>query len=371
MTPIASNLAAQRAAAAYVSAIFASAGALPIEADVLQPAGTLLDLYGEDIRARAYVTSDPMRGELMLRPDFTVPAVLGHLESAQGMMRYTYSGAVFRKQEDDPDRPAEFLQVGYEVMGAEDAAAADAEVFALVKRALGHAPVRAAIGDIGLLRAATQGLQTTERRKRALLRHLWRPRRYRALMERFGGSAAVPAGREALLAALRGSSAAALVAAAGPQNGKRRAGEVEARLLALAEDAETPPIPERELRMIEDLLAVRDNPRAALERLRDIAVDMPVIEPAVERLALRLSALEAQGVDLDVIEFETTFGRSSMEYYDGFVFGFYAGSRADLPPVASGGRYDALTAALGRPVPAVGGVIRPDVLAALGAGGSI
>ncbi|MDC3265334.1 hypothetical protein OAU61_04555, partial [Planktomarina temperata] len=44
-------------------------------ADILQPADVLLDLYGEDIRARAYVTSDPLRGEQMLRPDFTVPVV--------------------------------------------------------------------------------------------------------------------------------------------------------------------------------------------------------------------------------------------------------------------------------------------------------
>ena len=29
------------------------AGALPVEADMLLPAETLLDLYGEDIRARA------------------------------------------------------------------------------------------------------------------------------------------------------------------------------------------------------------------------------------------------------------------------------------------------------------------------------
>ena len=53
-----------------------------------------------------------------------------------------------------------------------------------------------------------------------------------------------------------------------------------------------------------------------------------------------------------------------MEYYDGFVFGFHAIGRADLPPVATGGRYDALTRQLGQgaTIPAVGGVIRPDVL---------
>ena len=84
---------------------FEAAGAMPVEADVLQPAATLLDLYGEDIRARAYVTADPLRGEQMLRPDFTVPVVQMHMANGAEPARYTYAGEVFRKQEDDP-RPA-------------------------------------------------------------------------------------------------------------------------------------------------------------------------------------------------------------------------------------------------------------------------
>ncbi|MBC7179824.1 MAG: ATP phosphoribosyltransferase regulatory subunit, partial [Roseovarius sp.] len=54
--------------------------------------------------------------------------------------------------------------------------------------------------------------------------------------------------------------------------------------------------------------------------------------------------------------------------YDGFVFGFYAENRPDLPPIATGGRYDALTRQLGRgrEIPAVGGVIRPGLVLGLG-----
>ena len=56
-----------------------------------------------------------------------------------------------------------------------------------------------------------------------------------------------------------------------------------------------------------------------------------------------------------------------MEYYDGFTFSFTAPGRADWPPVSSGGRYDALTAVLGQgaAIPAVGGIIRPGLLAEL------
>ena len=52
------------------------------------------------------------------------------------------------------------------------------------------------------------------------------------------------------------------------------------------------------------------------------------------------------------------------------VFGFYSEPRPDLPPVASGGRYDALSRVLGqgREIPAVGGVIRPELTLQLAEG---
>lgn len=60
------------------------------------------------------------------------------------------------------------------------------------------------------------------------------------------------------------------------------------------------------------------------------------------------------------LNFEASYLHTSLEYYTSFVFGFTAASG---PPVATGGRYDSLTAALGgRSVPAVGGVIRADAV---------
>ena len=58
---------------------FAAQGAVIVEPPVLQSAELLLDLYGEDIRSRAYVTSDALRGEQMLRPDFTAPCASAQL----------------------------------------------------------------------------------------------------------------------------------------------------------------------------------------------------------------------------------------------------------------------------------------------------
>jgi len=338
---------------------FEASGATYVEVPVLQPAETLLDLYGEDIRARAYVTSDPLRGEQMLRPDFTVPIVQMHMDAGNQPARYAYAGRVFRRQEDDLDRANEYVQVGYEVLNVEDPFAADAEVFALLSQALAGLELKVDTGDIGLLRAAVMGLETTPRRRAALLRHLWRPARFRHLLDLYSGRAPVPAAQADVLATDHIDASAA-----GPLLGKRGRDEVAARIAWLREDHATGALPAHQVDLIEALLNVRETLPFALENLRDIAVDMPAISDGVENLHRRAEALSNRGINTDALPFATSFGRTSMEYYDGFVFGFYVDARPDLPAVATGGRYDALTRALGGGVscPAVGGVLRPGLM---------
>ncbi|MEM6729045.1 MAG: ATP phosphoribosyltransferase regulatory subunit, partial [Pseudomonadota bacterium] len=136
-------------------ALFEATGARRIEADILQPAEALLDLYGEDIRGRAYVTHDALRGEQMLRPDFTVPVVQMHMAGDATPARYTYAGPVFRRQDIDATRPSEYPQVGYEVFGEVTLAEEEeAVLFALFHRALDGVSCRAVMGDMGILRAA-------------------------------------------------------------------------------------------------------------------------------------------------------------------------------------------------------------------------
>lgn len=350
-----------RARAAALASDFEAAGAVAVETPVLLPAEALLDLYGEDIRGRAYVTSDALRGEQMLRPDFTVPVVQMHMAHGAEPARYTYAGEVFRRQEEDQTRANEYMQVGYEVFDRENPAASDAEVFAVMQKALKGVELRAATGDIGILAAAVAGLETTERRKRALARHIWRPRKFKALLDRYSGKAEMPASRAALLAVDDP------MAHEYPDIGLRSQAEVAERIEGLRADAAADPISPLQVELIESLLNVRETLPNALEQIRDLAVDMPAITEAAFRLHDRMHALEARGVDVETLEFEASYGRTSMEYYDGFVFGFYVPGRADLPPVATGGRYDALTQVLGqgREIPAVGGVIRPGILVQL------
>ncbi|MCP1167764.1 ATP phosphoribosyltransferase regulatory subunit [Limimaricola sp. ASW11-118] len=346
-----------RAEAERLRAIFEATGAQPVDTSILQPADVLLDLYGEDIRARAYVTADPLRGEMMLRPDFTVPVVRAHMDEGGDPARYTYAGEVFRRQETDPARPIEFLQTGFEIFGGEPAQA-DAEVFATIAGALDRLDLRPSTGDIGILMAAVRGLRTSEARKAALLRHVWRPRRFRALLDRYSARTPLPAHKTALLAA------DAPLAGIDVLPGLRSRAEIEARIATLRAEAETPPLGEEETALIDMIVDLRETAPNVLSSLRDIAVDMPAISDAVTGLTRRLDALSARGIDVDALPFEGSFGRTTLEYYDGFVFGFQSPTRADLPPVATGGRYDALTRHLGqgRAVPAVGGVIRPELV---------
>ncbi|WP_308916003.1 ATP phosphoribosyltransferase regulatory subunit [Jannaschia sp. LMIT008] len=324
---------------------FAATGAQVVQPPILVPAGPLLDLYGEDIRARAFVTQDPLRGEAMLRPDFTVAIAQAHLDAADGPAAYAYLGEVFRRQEDDPDRPREYLQVGLERLGDADRAAADADVLASIAAALRDADTAPATGDLGLLIAAVDTLDTTPRRRAALRRHIWRPMRFRRLLDRFG-TAVVPRPTPATTA---------------PLVGLRGAAEIAARHDALAQDAATPPLPGQQVQALQALLDLSLPMDAAADRLAALTAALPGLLPAVERFDARRRALAARGIDTAALPFAPARGRSAMEYYDGFTFTF---ARRDGGVVATGGRYDALTTALGggHGVPAVGGVIRPGML---------
>ena len=354
--------------ASILSNAFIGAGAAPVEAEALQPAEVLLDLYGEDIRGRAYVTDDPVDGELMLRPDFTVPVVQMHMKEGAEPARYTYNGPVWRKQEPGAGRAKEYLQVGFELFDRHDPAASDAEVFALFYEILKPYELRMATGDVGLLAGAIEGLTTTARRKERLKRQIWRPDRFRQLLDMYSGKVANLPTRVAMIENVETKSASKVLKAAGPLLGLRSKDEVLARVASLQDDAATTPILAAEVEVLENLLAVQGMASEALHSLRMVQDRLDGFSVAVDRLEARLNALADKGVDVDTLPFEANFGLTSLEYYDGFVFGFFDGEN----PISSGGRYDAMTQVLGqgRSIPAVGGVIRPDALAAVNGGGA-
>lgn len=356
--------AALREKTAVLEAGFVAAGALRVEADSLLPAETLLDLYGEDIRARAYVTHDPVLGERMLRPDFTVPIVQRHMAEGAEPARYTYSGSVWRKQDAGSAKNTESMQVGFELFDRADPAAADAEVFALFKDLLPDS-LTVTTGDIGLLRAAVQGLKTSDSRRNDLMRHLWRPTRFDALLKRFAGLAEAPATRADVIVAAAVNGADTVIDEAGKFLGLRTADEIKARIQTLAEDQRQPNLSGEEVALLEAVFSMDCSTTDALKQLRGLAQDHAGMTDAVDIFEQRLTALQAHKVDPAGLAHVGNYGLTSMEYYDGFVFGFTRQRHSGVEDiVASGGRYDALTRQLGegREIAAVGGVIRPEAL---------
>lgn len=341
-----------------ILAAFRAAGAEEVAPDLLLPAETLLDLYGEDIRARAYVTQDPIRGEVMLRPDFTVPVVQMHMQNGAEPARYCYLGEVFRKQDQgdtQPEHPRdnEYLQAGFELFARDPDA--DAEVFALFHAILAPLNLRATMGDMDLLMDAVRALPLSGARRAALLHHIWRPRRFARLLERFASGDTAPRN---------------FAAAAGPWTGLRSRDEMQARIDRLQADAAELPLAQIWVARLERLFAIDAPAPQALSQLRALAAEIPDIAEAVDRLERNLALLAARGIDVAAIRFDASHGRHTMEYYDGMTFSFSAEGRVDWPPVATGGRYDALATVLGhaqgRSIPAVGGIVRPGLVYELG-----
>ena len=78
---IAPTLAAPDARADALVASFEHADYARVAPAILQPAEPFLDLSGEDIRTRMYLTNDPHGRELCLRPDLTIPVARDYLAS--------------------------------------------------------------------------------------------------------------------------------------------------------------------------------------------------------------------------------------------------------------------------------------------------
>src|SRR5262249_7591502 len=154
-------------------ASFERAGYARVAPAILQPAEPFLDLSGEDIRKRMYLTSDPQGRELCLRPDLTIPVSRDYLASSEaGKPRgFCYLCPVFRHRADAAG--GELLQAGIESFGREDIAAADAEMLALGLQATAHYGLAAPnirMGDVALFCALVAVLDLAPAWKRRLIK---------------------------------------------------------------------------------------------------------------------------------------------------------------------------------------------------------
>ena len=349
-----------------------AAGFVRTEPNVLQPAAAFLDLSGEEIRGRLYLTSDASGEELCLRPDYTIPVCRAHLASsrAREAADYAYLGPVFRAR---PGQSGEMTQTGLESYGRRDIEAADAEILALALEAAeqaGAGPLKVKIGDARVFDGALGALGLPEVWLRRLRRGLAQGRPLDAIMKGANGGAALA--QSGVLAALERTDHAGakalvedLLAIAGIATvGGRSAGEIADRFLEQASARIDAGVHADQQEALRRLLAISGDPDSGSAALRKLADDAKLdIGPALDSFDERIGFLAARGLKIADFTYEAGFIRD-LDYYTGFVFEAVDAATPGARASIGGGRYDGLARKLGaaEETPAIGAAIWIDRL---------
>jgi ATP phosphoribosyltransferase regulatory subunit len=347
-----------------------AAGFERTEPPILHPAAIFLDMSGEEVRRRLFLTADAGE-ELCLRPEYTIPVCRAYLASdkAGKVAEYSYLGPVFRARR---GVGGEHTQTGLESFGRSDAEAADAEVFSLALEAAtaaGGGALTARLGDAGLFDAILDSLKIAEPWRRRLRRGVARGRTLEAI---FSGPSQSALAQPGVLAALESADHAGakalvedLLAIAGIDAvGGRSAGEIADRFLEQASLRSGPPIEAEKRAVLDAFLAISGDPDQAAVKLRRLTqsagLDLGAALNAFER---RNGFIAARGVAIEATRFSAAFVRD-FDYYTGFVFEAHDPHSPGAKTALAGGRYDGLARRLGanEDIPAVGAAINLDRL---------
>jgi ATP phosphoribosyltransferase regulatory subunit len=363
-----------------VLALFKSAGHAPVSPPILQPANVLLDLIGEDIRRRLFLTNGTDGADLCLRPDFTIPVCRHHIAHGDNTLPtgYCYNGPVFRQR---ADGLGEIPQMGAESLGRTDIAEADADLLALSVEALstfGLQDMSIRIGDETIFAAVLAGLDLPAVWQRRLRDLFGETDKLSAAVDRMaGGSAAEDDSRDVrmgFLAALEGADPEAahavvedLLSIAGISAvGGRSPAEIADRFLEQAALTRGTGGHGKAAEALKSYLQIKADGASAVSALKTFAAKYSLdLEVPLAAFQQRLNALEATGIDPARLSFTADFGRR-LDYYSGFVFEIHGDTESKDGPLVGGGRYDKLVTLLGAntEVPAIGFSMWLDRIAA-------
>ena len=360
-----------------ILAHFAARGTELVDVPVIQPADPFLDMAGEDLRRRIFLTESETGETLCLRPEFTIPVCRDHIANRAGTpRRYAYLGEVFRQRREGG---AEFYQAGIEDLGSPDMAEADArsiaDAHALIVRLLPGAAISVTLGDQRVFEAVLAALGLPRGWQKRLARAFGSPDMLKSALADLADppkKAPLPDHVAELVAAGDRAALSAHVAERMEEAGisahaGREPDEIAARLIEKSELSSVRLAPDA-LSALQTFLSIRVPLRQAGDSLRGFAGEAGIsLGAALEAFGRRARALSENGLPDNVLTYDAGFGRP-LDYYTGLVFEISA--PGEDRPLAGGGRYDRLLTLLGAatPIPGVGFSVWLDRVASLRGG---
>lgn len=346
---------------AKIEEFFADNNLTTVAIPILQPADPFLDMAGEDLRRRIFMTENENGDSLCLRPEFTIPVCMKHIKTgATTPRRYAYIGEVFRQSRSGENG---FYQAGIEDLGNIDEATADAcalhDALALLANISTNQNNTVLLGDQNVFAGVLQELGIVATWQKRLLRSFGNARQLRDLLHLLAKPKTGQDLPEELMRFVAAQDEAALTAyleeemldaGISPSAG-RSPTEIARRLLEkqlLSSVRMTTPV----LEALEEFLSICLPLDEAEDALFDFGKKYELVtDHFLLPFKQRNRAFATFGVDETKVRYDAAFGRP-LDYYTGFVFEI----RRDSDVVIGGGRYNRLMTMLGadRPIPAVG-----------------
>ncbi len=348
-----------------LAALISGRDAELVDIPVIQPADQFLDMAGEDLRRRIFLTENENGTSLCLRPEFTIPVCRNHIElNAATPKRYAYLGEVFRQRREGGN---EFFQAGIEDLGDANRARADsrslADALAAIRLVAPHAELETLLGDQAIFEAVLAALGLPRGWQKKLARAFGNPGQLKALLADLSSdrqNSALPDHLAALVA--KGDEAKLAIEleqdmqAAGISPGAGRAPiEIARRLIEKAALASVK-LPAKAFSALETFLAIRVPLQSAAGQLLAFArANEFDLGPALEQFEARAASVIEAGIGHETIVYDAAFGRP-LDYYTGLVYETRALEHPELGAIVGGGRYDRLLTMLGAmgSIPGVG-----------------
>jgi len=350
-----------------IAQFFTQRGLECVDVPILQPADPFLDVVGENLRRRIFMTENENGDALCLRPEFTIPVCLSHIkERRKTPQHYAYLGEVFRQHRRHGQAAGGFYQAGIEDLGNGNEAEADAgsleKSLALLQTVAPQLEFTVFVGDHALFDRVLSAFGLPDFWQRRLARCFGHDVQLRGVLADLAETppplASLPphitellvhGTREELTAHIEKDMSKdrfSPTASRTPSEIAQRLKEKE-QLTCFTFD-------QGKLAAMEEFLTLEVPLSQAVERLEYFAKDCHIdLDDVLSAFTARNQAIAQMGIALDRLRYDAAFGRP-LDYYTSFVYEirYQAHSSHILPHILiGGGRYDRLLQLLGSPVP--------------------